>query len=125
MSLSQRLGLVGMPRDDPGEFSFLFSRRLFRRQTLTFLGCHDVNATWYLGHPFAVTFRTPYLRGVVLADGFNALERFAAFFATILITRHVSPPSLGQPVLNCTDEIALTRLSHRMEDLPCPPLSMT
>jgi hypothetical protein len=41
---------------------------------LALLRCHDVNATWHLGNLFAVTFRAPYLRCVVLGNGFGALE---------------------------------------------------
>ena len=44
------------------------------RRTLALLGCHNVNATRYLGYPFAVTFRAPYLRCLVLCDGFGALK---------------------------------------------------
>jgi hypothetical protein len=33
-----------------------------------------MNATWHLGHLFAVTFRALYLRCLVLGDGFGALE---------------------------------------------------
>jgi hypothetical protein len=47
-----------------------------------------MNATRYLGHLFAVTFGAPYLRCIVLGDGFGALERLAAFSTTILIRRH-------------------------------------
>ena len=54
-----------------------------------------MNATWYLGDLFAVAFRTPYLRCLVLGHSFGALEGLAAFFTMILVGRHVSPP---QPV---------------------------
>ncbi|HEY9500136.1 MAG TPA: hypothetical protein VIR01_00760, partial [Pyrinomonadaceae bacterium] len=53
-----------------------------------------MNATRYLGHLFAVAFRALHLRCFVVADGFGALERLAAFSTTILIGRHVSPPRL-------------------------------
>jgi hypothetical protein len=43
-------------------------------ETLALLGCHDVNATRHLGYLFAVTFRAPYLRCLVLCDGFGALK---------------------------------------------------
>lgn len=62
------------------------------RRTLALLGCHDVNATRYLGHVFAIACRAPYLRCLVLGDGFGALERLAAFTTSVLIGRHVSPP---------------------------------
>ncbi len=68
------------------------------RRTLALLGCHDMNATRHLGHLFAVTFRAPYLRGIVLGDGFGALERLAAFSTTILIGRHVHTPDQIAPM---------------------------
>jgi hypothetical protein len=49
-------------------------KRIQGSQNLTLLGCHDVNATRHLGHLFAVTFRAPYLRCLVLSNGFGALE---------------------------------------------------
>src|SRR5262245_57734751 len=69
--------------------------RSYSTQFLALLGGYDVNATRYLGHFLAVTLRAPYLRCLVLRDGFGALEGFAAFFTTILVSRHVRPPHRG------------------------------
>ena len=44
------------------------------RRTLAFFGCHNVNATRYLGYLFAVTFRAPYPRFIVLCDGLAPIE---------------------------------------------------
>ena len=52
-----------------------------------------MNAPGYLGHFLAVTFGALRLRFFVLSDGFGSLEGIAAFFTTILVGRHVSPPS--------------------------------
>jgi hypothetical protein len=41
---------------------------------LALLGCHNVNATRYLGHLFAVAFWAPYPHCLVLRDGFGALK---------------------------------------------------
>ena len=67
-----------------------------------------MNATWRLGYLFAVTFRAPYLRCVVLGDGFGALERLAAFTTPILIGRHVHLSSDG------SNEIALAQFYTAM-----------
>jgi hypothetical protein len=72
--------------------TFAFRSENRRKRTSALLGCHDVNATRYLGYLFAVAFGAPYLRCLVLGHGFGALERLPAFSTTILVSRHVSPP---------------------------------
>jgi hypothetical protein len=67
-------------------------------ETLALFGCHDVNATRYLGHFLTVTFGALRLRFFVLSDGFGALEEFAACFTAILVGRHVSPHPSDQMV---------------------------
>ena len=76
---------------------------------LALFGRHDVNTAWYLGHFLAVTFGAPYLRCLVLADGFGALERLAAFSATILVSRHASHSRS-----NSSNEIPLPQFNPAM-----------
>jgi hypothetical protein len=83
-------------------------RRELVRRILALFRCHDVNATRYLGHLFAVTFRAPYLRYFVLADGFGALERLAAFTTTILVGRHVHTPDQIVPIKSRLPNSTLT-----------------
>src|SRR5262245_17886773 len=78
-----------------GKCSGVVAQAVCDKPTLALLGGYDVNATRYLGHFLAVTLRAPYLRCLVLRDGFGALEGFAAFFTTILVSRHVRPPHRG------------------------------
>ena len=55
---------------------------------LAFLGRHNVNATWHLGHFFAATLRAFRLRAFVLSHSFDALEGIAALFTAILVGGH-------------------------------------
>ena len=55
-------GAIGVPSRRPGRWPI--DRR----------GRDYINRTRYLGHFLAVTFRAPYLRCLVLADGFSALK---------------------------------------------------
>ena len=55
---------------------------------LAFLGRHNVNATWHLGHFFAVTLRAFRLRVFVLSHTFHALEGVAALLTAILVGGH-------------------------------------
>src|SRR5262245_30707581 len=82
------------------------------RQTLALLGCHDLNATRYLGHFLAVTFGALRARFFVFSDRFGTLEGVAAFFTTILIGRHVSPPWDFRS--NSSYEITLTQFNAAM-----------
>src|SRR6476660_8228597 len=79
------------------------------RRTLALFGCHDVNATRYLGHFLAVTFGALRVRFFVLSDCFGALEGFAALFAAILVGRHVSLPHFRS---NGSNEIPLPRIQR-------------
>jgi hypothetical protein len=71
-----------------------------------------VNPTRYLGHFLAVTLGALHLRSFVLSDGFGSLEGLAAFFTTILVGRHLSPPWGFRS--NSTDEITLPQLYTAM-----------
>jgi hypothetical protein len=72
-----------------------------------------VNATRYLGHFLAVTFRAPNLRRFVLGDGIGALEGLAALFHNDT-GRSARVSSTGHSLSNSSDEVTLPQFNTAM-----------